>query len=472
VFSLGKSSYDKKSVKSIVQYAQKLTGRNLQSVSVLPPETINRKNRGNLGELIEEYFFQHTPPNNHEPDFKEARLELKTTGVVRYKNPKGNLEPFKAKERLFLTSINFRTIHSEVWESSTLLSKCNLMLILLYEYDSLIPVIEQEFVLKPLLILLERANHLYSEEDNLFILNEALTLTKEDLATIKRDWEFIRQKIVENKAHELSEGDTYYLGACRKGSGGENELLRKQLNSDVGAKSRAFALKQSFMTRLIQGHSKSSVTIGVGAEKTFEVATLSKFQPYIGLTEEEISNSLKFWTTSKSRKFLLAKRILSKSGQNIEEFEKAGILLKTVSLTKTGKGRESLSFPAFKFLDIVAQDWEDSEFSYQIESRFLFVVFKEDENQKDRLEKIVFWNMPHEDRLEAKRVWEDTKRRILRDASDLPRTSESKVAHVRPHATKKKDTDLTPQGDQLTKRCFWLNMAYIAEVVGNKSASR
>lgn len=466
------TAYDKQSVKSIVQYAEQLTGKTLETVTSLPPDIVNKKNRGNLGELVEEYYFQHSPPNNHEPDFQEAKLELKTTGVERYKKPKGNQEPFKAKERLVLTSINFRTIHSEEWESSSLLRKCNLMLILLYEYDSSLPVIKQEFVLKPLLILLEKVDKHHSEEEAQFILNESLTLTREDLATIKRDWEFIRQKIVENRAHELSEGDTYYLGACRKGPGGENELLRKQLNSEVGAKSRAFALKQSFMTRLIQGHSKSSVTIGVGMEKTFEEATLSKFQPYIGLTEEQISNNLKFWTTSKSRKFLLAKRILSKSGQEIEEFEKAGILLKTVSLTKSGKGRESLSFPAFKFLDIAAQDWEDSEFSYQIESRFLFVVFKEDENKQDRLERIVFWNMPHDDRLEAKRVWEDAKRRILKDANNLPKISESKVAHVRPHATKKKDTDLTPQGDHLTKRCFWLNMSYIAEVVGDKPKSR
>ena len=40
----------------------------------------------------------------------------------------------------------------------------------------------------------------------------------EDLKIIKQDWEFINQKIKDGKAHELSEGDTFYLGACTKGS--------------------------------------------------------------------------------------------------------------------------------------------------------------------------------------------------------------------------------------------------------------
>ena len=40
----------------------------------------------------------------------------------------------------------------------------------------------------------------------------------QDLIIIKQDWELINQKIKDGKAHELSEGDTFYLGACTKGS--------------------------------------------------------------------------------------------------------------------------------------------------------------------------------------------------------------------------------------------------------------
>jgi DNA mismatch repair protein MutH len=72
-----------------------------------------------------------------------------------------------------------------------------------------------------------------------------------DLPVIKSDWEKIQGKVMQGKAHELSEGDTFYLGACRKGAGGAKEKLRTQPFSSIGAPSRAFSFKQGYLTRLI-----------------------------------------------------------------------------------------------------------------------------------------------------------------------------------------------------------------------------
>ena len=73
--------------------------------------------------------------------------------------------------------------------------------------------------------------------------------------------------------------------------------------------------------------------------------------------------------------------------------------------------------------------------------------------------------MPYLDRWEAQRVWEETQRRVSIDASDLPRSRESAVAHVRPKARDGNDKLQTPQGDFQVKKCFWLNKDYIAGVV-------
>ena len=75
--------------------------------------------------------------------------------------------------------------------------------------------------------------------------------------------------------------------------------------------------------------------------------------------------------------------------------------------------------------------------------------------------------MPYEDRLEAERVWRETKRRVVIDAFDLPGMRESLVAHVRPKAKDGNDKTLTPQGTMRTKQCFWLNARYIGSVVAN-----
>ena len=58
---------------------------------------------------------------------------------------------------------------------------------------------------------------------------------------IKKDWELINQKIKDGKAHELSEGDTFYLGACTKGSTAAKSL-RKQPFNEIKAKSAGITI--------------------------------------------------------------------------------------------------------------------------------------------------------------------------------------------------------------------------------------
>jgi DNA mismatch repair protein MutH len=434
------SKYDKSSVSSIYEFAVKLIGKTLSETVILPEDVANSKNRGDLGSLVEKYYFEHTPPNNHDPDFKEAGLELKTTGVLI------RSERYRAKERLVLTMINYEVIVTETWEKSSFYNKCRLMLILFYLYTKEKAVVDRKFVMSPLLY----------------------EIPSDDEPQIKRDWEFIQQRILDGRAHELSEGDTFYLAACRKGSGGEDEALRKQPFSNQKAKARAFSFKQSYVNKLIDAELERQPVLGINQSVTFEGVTQSKFAPYIGKAVEELSLALSYHQKSTNHKGFLkdiVNRILVNDEMRPLELDKAGIEIKTIRLTKNGSPREAMSFPGFKYLEIIDEKWEDSSFFDKLEHKFLFVIFRVDKNNVERLEKVSYWNMPYSDRLEAQRVWEETKRRVSVDASDLPRSSESAVAHVRPKARDGNDKLLTPQGDLQVKKCFWLNKDYIAGVV-------
>jgi DNA mismatch repair protein MutH len=145
--------------------------------------------------------------------------------------------------------------------------------------------------------------------------------------------------------------------------------------------------------------------------------------------------------------------------------EKAGIEIKTIRLKANGQPREAMSFPGFRTSEIVNQDWDHSVFAEKLERKFLLVVFRMDENENEFLYKVSYWNMPYADRMEAKRVWEETKRLAAIDAKKLPKSTDSHVAHVRPKARDGDDKELTPQGDLVVKKCFWLNKSYIAHVV-------
>lgn len=437
--------YDISSPDSLLKYASRLSGKTLAEAIDMSQVAENVRAKGDLGNMIEKYFFQYQPDNtSHKPDFPEAGVELKTTGIVKRSNGS-----YRAKERLVLTMINYMNLIDENWESSSLIEKCKLMLILFYLYEKGLAVYDRRFVLDPILF----------------------KFPDEDLLVIKRDWEIIKEKIIDGKAHELSEGDTFYLGACRKGSGGANETLRAQPNSSIAAKSRAFSLKVSYVNKIINNHTKEPNALHITKSDSIEEATYKKFLPFISNTVEDISSTLNFYKKNKNDKGFyrnLTMRILgAENKRNIPELEKAGVELKTIRVNKDWVPAEAMSFPTFKYMEIIEEDWEDSSFYRKIEQKFLFVIFREDENGDLRLEKVSYWNMPYHDREEAKRVWEDTKRRVAIDASNLPKSTESNVAHVRPKAKNAQDTLPTPQGTKLVKKCFWLNRKYISEIIKN-----
>jgi DNA mismatch repair protein MutH len=402
---------------------------------------MNKKNKGDLGSLLETFYFEHRPATNSGPDFEEAGVELKATGVLPHK-----VRKYKAKERLVLTMINFEEIVHEEWETSTLLKKCQLMLVMFYLYQKQVEVIDRKFVIDPLLY----------------------RMYEWDIAQIRSDWEAIRAKVIDGKAHELSEGDTIFLGAARKGSGGPNEPLRKQPNSPVGAKARAFSFKSPYVDALIAGEKVLPAVLDTSAEVSFEEAVRLRFSQYEGRTVAEISASFGIVKTGKSQKGFhrqLAVKILAAGGNSIPELDRAGIEMKTIRLGKNGKPRESMSFPGFKFLEIVKEDWEESSFSEKIEKKFLFVVFSPKDSDDEVFQTAFLWNMPYRDRLEAQRVWEDTKRRVATDATDLPGITESPVAHVRPKGKDGNDKIPTPQGGLHLRQAFWLNASYIGSLL-------
>jgi DNA mismatch repair protein MutH len=433
--------YDKDSAESIYEFSLNLKGNSLSSLVSIPEKILNEKNRGDLGNFLEKYYFENSPPNSHEPDFPEAQLELKTTGLVKLSSNK-----FKAKERLVLTTINYKDIVNETWETSVLFNKCRKMLLVFYEYLDGVPVTELIFPVSPMIY----------------------EICGTDLDVIKSDWEFIRDKVIQGLAHELSEGDTFYLGACRKGSGGPAEKQLVQPNSKIPAKSRAFSFKQSYLNQLLAQHQVKEVNLQVKNDFSIEKVTTESFESALGMSVESLATKFDFHKKGISHKGYhreLSLKILNSGSSTISSLQKAGIIVKVIRLAKTNKAREAMSFPAFNPEDVMLQEWEQSDFYQITEQKFLFVVYKSSDDGVERLEKVGYWNMPYEDRLEAQRVWEDTKKAICEGRTDFPKAKNSHVAHVRPHARNAADTQEFNKGVILTKQCFWLNQKYISNVL-------
>lgn len=459
--------YNSSDKNSILEYAKKLKDKSLLEACGETIHTETYSGKGKFGQLLEKHYFGYTPNSIAEPDFSKAAMELKSSPLKQLKN-----KEYRSKERIVLNIINYLEVIDQDFDNSSFWSKNAHLLLVFYLHD--------------------RDKHAI---EYLIKLVDDWTFPPEDLEVIKKDWEAINQKIKSGKAHELSEGDTFYLGACTKGGKGGNP--RKQPNNNLLAKQRAYSLKQGYVNHIIasisgqenQTYGKLLPSKEVAKKKTIEEIVLSKFQPNYGKTVDEIIQSLPIILNMKAKGFYanLTKAILDiELDKKIEEFEKADITIKAVRLKENNLPKEDISFPAFKYMELINEEWDTSNFKNLLEHKFLFVFFQLHGNQLV-LRKVKFWNMPFQDIEDAKKVWKKTIE-VINDGSivreikivkngkksrltNFPNKNFSSVSHVRPHARDADDTYPLPVRDKLTmldaytKHCFWLNANYIRDEV-------
>ncbi len=457
---LKNQEYDETDAKSIEAYSQNLIDKSFQDIlnddlgDKVEESTSsyfeNRNFKGGLGNLVEQHFFHYEPNNSPDPDFPIAGVELKLTPFKKNKNGS-----YSAKERLVLTMIDYMTLIDESFESSHFWHKSKLLLLIHYLWK-------------------EKTDRLSYKIKyaNLF------TPSPQDLEIIKNDYRIIQEKVKRGLAHQLSGSDTLYLEACTKAS--TSAVTRPQPNSSIKAKPRAFAFKTSYMTYIlnhcIMKDNKDDESIIKGSTKTpFEEYIKRKISKYKDYSVDELCKEfdIAFDKKPKNLEALIAYRILGIKGNKASEFEKAGIVVKAIRIENSGKIKEHMSFPNFKFTEIIKENWEDSTFrNYLDDTRFFFVVYKYDNQGILRLKGCQFWSIPY-DNLEnnVKSVWLKTCKVINegikiterngKTYNNFPSPSENPVCHVRPHARNKDDTYELPNDDSFTKQCFWLNNSYI-----------
>ena len=388
--------YDKTSKESILQYALNLKGKTFGELDKFN-RLKNKKNKGNLGHVIEESYFGYDINSDSNPDFSVAGIELKVTPFKINKN-----KTISAKERLVLNVIDYNEEYKHDFYDSSFWHKSKMLLLVFYEWK---PEVKQEdYIIKDVV---------------LYEFNE------DDLCVIKNDWQIIIDKIKQGKAHEISESDTSYLAACTKGK--NKNSVRLQPFSEIPAKQRAFSLKSGYMTQLLREHfgkiDKNKVSLLNGTKKTIEQVLEERFKPYYGMDIDRIADLFEvniYTETCKLKKNhaqILSSAILGLKGtdiKNIEEFNKADIKFKTIRIEKNGNIKEHMSFKNFKYTEIINEQWEDSELRNMFaEQKYLFVVFRFDENNILRLDKVKLWNMPISVLdTKLKETWEETVRVI------------------------------------------------------------
>lgn len=416
-------------------------------------------NKAYFGHIFETDVYNYDINSASVPDFEEAGIELKVTP---YKKNKNNT--LSAKERLVLNIINYMDEYKHSFYKSHFWYKNNKIQIVWYLYE---PNIDKK---------------------NLKITHEKLfTFPKEDLPIIIKDWETIINKIKNGKAHEISEADTMYLGACTKGA--NKNSVRPQPFSPIKAMQRAFCLKTSYMTGLVRkyiGNYEDVERVLKNSEESFTEFVENVVKKYKGKSQRELMKEFNIYSDAKNLNSILIARMFNVTSRlrDTDEFQKANIVPRTVRVEENNHIKESLPFPYFNYESFKTTEWENSQLKEELETtKYMFFVFKR-KNDDYIFRGIKLWNMPELTiENEVRNMWNKTKQVILsgnivksinsdgKRITNFPGISENKVCHVRPHARDAKDTLPLPVADKLTglteytKYCFWINNKYLEKIL-------
>jgi len=435
--------YDQTSIESITNYAKQLQNKRLI-------DFVDKKNikplggKGQFGQYLEKYFFGYDINSRKGVDFEHANLELKSGGVVFRKGA------LVSKERLSIGLINFTDIVSETFYKSTLWNKLKNTLLVYYEFQ-------------------QAESPLYYKVRVVGIHE----LSKNDILQIKKDWELIKTKVKNGEAHLISGGDTEFLEASTTGS--RNQKSIKQPNSEIVAKPRRFALKPRYMSSVLNQMYFNNIILEGEVNMELLDNLIEKLKQYQGKSFEEVSSAL-YMDTSESNKARFAtvttSMVLNSLSQisptALESWKKYDYKIKTVRMSKNRYVKESISFPKFDPKMLVKETWETSKLNEYLENtKYLFIFWRE-EGESFLLDKTVFWNMPAEDILEAKKVWKKTINCLKNnDLDNFPKIKDNRVCHVRPKARNSEDTVRTHHGSEMVKSTFWINANYIRESIYN-----
>lgn len=390
-----------KTENELLEYTSNIKGKTFEEIDSegLLENTSLRRQKGLLGHVVETGFYKYPINSDSKADFEELNIELKVTGYVKNKN--GSL---RAKERLVLSKINFNEIVNETFESSHVLGKCEKMLIIWYEYNK------------------------KKEAKDFLITNFQLYDMSNDFEIFNNDFEIIKGKVQNGKAHELSEGDTSYLGACTKARTSADRTT--QPFSDILSKPRAFSLKNAYMTGILRENHENATLIEIKSNntkikqttskienktkiteiqtiqpneksdtvtstikstpkpfKTVEDYVKNKLSPYFGKTQIEILEDLTDKKYSEKIPKQISKQISDiligkdkELPQKDELFSKTSFIIKNLPIQKNGKARERMSFKTISLSDF-EDDWEDSYWKNYFEETTLITICYQEFNR-------------------------------------------------------------------------------------------
>jgi DNA mismatch repair protein MutH len=417
------------------------------------PARLGGKARGDVGEHVER-LFGLVPNSAPEPDFPTAAIELKT--VPLRERGRG----WVPKERTTIALIDYIALAGEAsWAQASVRKKLSKILFVFFKWLGNVSLSTLEI-------------------DSVYLWSP----DAKQLTYLEHDWETIHEKVRRGQAHLLSDRDSVVLAATTKAR--DSHVRRPQVRPGPPAKPRAFTLKQSFMDCIYHDESLRRANVeslmdnlGISRVADFERTVSAQAARFVGRRIGDIGDAFAIpGKTSKSYAARVVRRALgaTRTDARVREFDEFGIEVKIVALPLHGRPFESMSFPAFRYGELVDETWDVAELREQLQRLLIVPVYSEERKIAQparRLGAPFFWTPNEADWEMIHAEWSMFQREIRNGrARDLTPASETRCIHVRPHAQDSGDTDVAPKVGRLVKKSFWLNQDYLAAVIEEHAA--
>lgn len=362
----------------------------------------NHKITGIAGDVIEQSVLGFPADNKQRPDLDVdgVSTELKTTGIRLSKKDENKYE---AKEPMSITAVSPKQIVCEVFDSSNFWHKLEHMLLVYYHYSSSKTVRAAEYA-------------------DFYIRGyEFHEFNADDKARLKSDWEIVRDFIIEiQKIYEVPESQYPRISS---------ELRDKLVYIDTAPKwpnPPRFRLKRQVITNIVQNHFGNSLEQLPGkytGYRDIDNKCRSITEQNQGKTIEKLITEydIKVKDINKVSKSIAEPIIIkmfggqSKKINQIEVFDKFGLIGKTVTLTKAETRTEDMKLFSIDFEEWTDQNivFEDSMiYDYFANHQLLCMVFEEPSIEAKLTENkfIGFKRLSFNDELihtVVKKVWEE-----------------------------------------------------------------
>lgn len=454
------------------------------------------KNKGNIGNFIEQRVYNLKQNNSADPDFATAGIELKVTPMNKLKKAKNGFN-YSAGQRLSLHSIDyFKDANKPDIVQSSLWHKCHKMFVIFYEASDIKPV--------------GKLKVLYTKY---LELNRLKDIASSQMAIIKDDYSILQKTIAKGECHCLHEWMFSYLAPAPTGDGAKANT--RQPNSKAKAQKRRWAFKGGFMTlKEAEWFGKQKPKIVIKNDKAAKQIGLVAYinnlvNPYLNKGIIEICKKLKvplegFNASKAVREFqkkakskvsksvctIVMRKMLGLGPNDISDLDASDIVLRSQRVNAKGKPQEP--FPlnaAIDYSSVIYVPFEYSRLYENLSKTYLIAQWEVAKKGKGKSREIVnlYFRGFKELRLtnqdiqgKCRETYVATVSRIKKgeivekttskkDWSNLPKKAFNDVLFVKTHAKNGSVEIPLPVPDKLTRKTcfrlmdFWLTSDFVAQ---------